>query len=84
MRNYTMPANELRIGDIARSTHPYAFRSGQLYRVKAIKIDPKYNRKCVYIEFADGVTDYFPLCDIKNYGVEIFFSPRTSLSSESI
>lgn len=46
-----------------RGTHPYSFRSGHWARLRNVLEDPETGRRQYVVEFADGVTDFWPVDD---------------------
>lgn len=51
-----------------RGTHPYAFRSGEW--AKVVTTVPSNDRECWFVEWPDGVTDFFPI-EGSGYELEI-------------
>tara|TARA_R110000744_G_scaffold118299_1_gene220981 strand:+ start:69 stop:710 length:642 start_codon:yes stop_codon:yes gene_type:complete len=53
-----------------RGTHPYTYRCGEWAEIKRI-VDADFGgtvpRLCFECDFGDGVVDYTPLCDLRNY-----------------
>jgi deferrochelatase/peroxidase EfeB len=44
-----------------RQTHPYGFRSGEWARI--LTTVESYGRQCWFVQFEDGVTDWWPIED---------------------
>ena len=62
-----MTSGSGRRGTHIRSTHPYAFRSGEWARIKGTAMLPvtegEPDRACYLVAFEDGVSDFWPVED---------------------
>lgn len=58
-----MPEDKTSVSEYIRSSHPYAFRSGEWAQIVARATDPENDRECYFLRFEDGTTDIWPVHD---------------------
>lgn len=68
------PAPESRVGQMIRSKHPYAYRSGMWAHIEMVV--PARGRDCWLVRFMDEATDLWP-CDADAAQYE--FAPGTAV-----
>lgn len=54
---------KLSIGKQYYSTHPYAYRSGDVFEIVSVTYDTRYSRYCYIVRFGDGELDAMPVTD---------------------